>query len=142
MVTRNAHANWQGNLKQGQGNMEVGSGSCASPYSATSRFEQGQGTNPEEMVGAAHAGCYSMALAMLLSNAGHEPKMVDTKAAVDLEQEGGGYKISTITLNTEAEVPGIDQSEFEKIAAQARDDCVISKALTGVNINLNANLKS
>ncbi len=142
MVTHKAQANWQGNLKEGRGRMEVGSGACASEYSATARFESNQGTNPEEMIGAAHAGCYSMALANLLADAGHDPTRIDTSAFVDLEKEGNGFKISTITLNTKAQVPGMHEDKFKEMAQKARDNCVVSKALAGVNIALNAELAS
>lgn len=141
MVTRNAQAKWQGDFKKGTGNVEVGSGSYKSEYSAASRFENGKGTNPEEMIGAAHAGCYNLALAQILTDAGHEPKRVDTRAAVELEKTGDGFKIDKITLNTEAEVPGMNKDDFMKMANRAREDCIVSKALKGVNIGLNANLK-
>ncbi|MBD3257752.1 OsmC family peroxiredoxin [candidate division GN15 bacterium] len=141
-MTKNAQAHWEGSLKQGKGNMQVGSGSYNSEYEAASRFESGNGTNPEELIGAAHAGCYSMSLAKTLTEAGHEPKRVDTKAAVELEKSGDGFQISTITLTTEAEVPGMDENVFTKLANQARDDCVVSKALKGVTIDLKTNLRS
>ena len=107
MATRTGSAIWDGTLKQGKGTMKLGSGAFEGPYSFSSRFEEGNGTNPEELIGAAEAGCYSMALSANLEKAGHPAKRISTTATVKLEMVGGGPKIATIDLKTEAEVPGI-----------------------------------
>lgn len=140
MTTHKAHAQWKGNLKDGSGQMDFESG-YNGKYSAASRFENGQGTNPEEMIGAAHAGCYSMALANLLAKNGHEPQNIDTKAAVDLEKTDDGFRITKINLNTTASVPNMKADEFNKFAEQARTECTVSQALS-VEIGLDAKLES
>lgn len=142
MPTRHAKAEWKGNLAKGEGSVELGSGGWKGRYSFASRFESGDGTNPEELIGAAHAGCFSMALAHALSQAGHEPEWVHTKAAVQLDKTDEGFRISTIGLDTAAKVPGIDQGEFEQHAENAKANCPVSKALTGVNILLKATLEA
>jgi osmotically inducible protein OsmC len=109
-------------------------------YSFGSRFEEGQGTNPEELIAAAHAACFSMALAAGLEKAGHTPRRVATTARVDLAVGEGGARISTVTLDTEAEVPGIDEATFQEQAQQAKKNCPVSKALAGVDIELDARL--
>ena len=139
MPQRKGSAEWKGGLKDGRGSVSSGSGALEGSYSFGSRFEQGTGTNPEELIGAAHAACFSMALAAALGKAGYEPKRVNTTAKVDLETSEGP-KISTITLDTEAEVPGIDAAEFQKQAEGAKENCPVSKALAGVDIKLNARL--
>lgn len=139
MPQRKGSAEWKGGLKDGRGSVSPGSGAFEGSYSFGSRFEEGKGTNPEELIGAAHAACFSMALAAALGKAGYEPKRVNTTAKVDLEM-GDGPKISTITLDTEAEVPGIDAAEFQKQAEGAKENCPVSKALAGVDIKLNARL--
>lgn len=139
MLQRKGSAEWKGGLKDGRGSVSSGSGAIQGSYSFGSRFEQGTGTNPEELIGAAHAACFSMALAAALGKAGYEPKRVNTTAKVDLETSDGP-KISTITLDTEAEVPGIDAAEFQKQAEGAKENCPVSKALAGVDIQLNARL--
>lgn len=139
MPQRKGSAKWEGGLKDGRGSVSSGSGALEGSYSFGSRFEQGTGTNPEELIGAAHAACFSMALAAALGKAGYEPKRVNTTAKVDLETSDGP-KISTITLDTEAEVPGIDAAEFQKQAEGAKENCPVSKALAGVDIKLNARL--
>ncbi|HET6617631.1 MAG TPA: OsmC family peroxiredoxin [Gemmatimonadota bacterium] len=139
MPQRKGSAEWKGGLKDGRGSVSSGSGAIEGSYSFGSRFEQGTGTNPEELIGAAHAACFSMALAAALGKAGYEPKRVNTTAKVDLETSDGP-KISTITLDTEAEVPGIDAAEFQKQAEGAKENCPVSKALAGVDIQLNARL--
>ncbi|MGH9765936.1 MAG: OsmC family protein, partial [Blastocatellia bacterium] len=116
MVTRTGNAVWEGTLKEGKGSVKLGSGAYEGPYSFTSRFENGKGTNPEELIGAAHAGCFSMALANELAQAGHPAKRVSTTAKVHLEKTGDGFRITSIDLNTEAEVPGIDEQTFLKQA--------------------------
>jgi lipoyl-dependent peroxiredoxin len=142
MPTRNASARWEGGFKQGGGTMRLGSGAYEGPYSAQSRFEDGDGTNPEELIGAAHAGCFSMALALMLGDAGHEPESIETDAAVHIDPaEGGGFEISRIELSTRARVPGIDDDEFQRVAGQAKEGCPVSKALAGPDISLEASLE-
>ncbi len=140
MAVRKAKAEWKGNLREGQGTMRVGSGAFEGKYSYSSRFEEGTGTNPEELVGAAEAGCFSMALSAELSKAGFTPNRIQTQAEVTLEQVNNQPTISRIHLNTEANVPGIDNNKFQEIAEGARKGCPVSRALTGVNITLNAKL--
>lgn len=142
MAVRNANATWKGSLKEGSGSMALGSGAFEGSYSFASRFEEGQGTNPEELIGAAHAGCYSMALSHALAEAGYTPKRVQTSAKVHIDPEGDGFAIGMIELHTEAEVPGIDDSDFQAYAADAKENCPVSKALAGVPIELNASLVS
>jgi osmotically inducible protein OsmC len=142
MPTRNASARWEGGFKQGGGTMKLGSGAYEGPYSAKSRFEDGDGTNPEELIGAAHAGCFSMALALALGDAGHEPESIETDAAVHIDPaEGGGFEISRIELSTRARVPGVDDEEFQRVAGQAKEGCPVSKALAGADISLEASLE-
>src|SRR5262245_42387170 len=114
MPVRSSKAEWQGNLKDGKGTVELGSGAFKGSYSFPSRFEDGTGTNPEELVAAAHAGCYSMALSAGLSKAGFTPTRVHTVAKVSLEKVGEGFEITTIALETEAEVPGLDEAAFQE----------------------------
>lgn len=140
MPTSHAKAEWKGNLAKGQGLMELGGGGFKGRYSAASRFENGDGTNPEELIGAAHAGCFSMALSHGLSQAGHEPDYVRTKAAVKLERGDAGFSITTIGLETEAKVPGITADEFQKFAQDAKANCPVSRALAAVEITLKASL--
>jgi osmotically inducible protein OsmC len=141
MPTRNATARWDGPFKGGSGQMSFGS--FEGPYSAESRFEDGEGTNPEELIGAAHAGCVSMALSLALGNEGHEPETIDTDAAVHIDPaEGGGFEITKVELTTRAKVPGIDEDEFKRIADQAKQGCPVSKALSGAEITLDASLES
>src|SRR6185369_5269927 len=118
MATRTASAVWNGTLKEGKGSMKLGSGAFEGAYSFSSRFEEGTGTNPEELIGAAEAGCFSMALSANLSKAGHQPKSVHTIAKVNLEMIGGGPKITSIDLDCEGEVPGIDDAKFKELAEQ------------------------
>ncbi len=140
MPTRRANATWKGGLKGGQGEMELGSGAYRGGYSFGSRFEEAGGTNPEELIGAAHAGCYSMALSAGLEKAGHEPRRVHTEAKVHLEKGEGGFGISRIELAVEAEVPGIDEAAFRQQAEDAKKNCPVSKALAAVEISLDARL--
>ena len=142
MATRTGSAIWQGDLKGGKGTMKLGSGAYEGPFSFQSRFENGSGTNPEELIGAAEAGCFSMALSSNLSKAGHAPTRIDTTAKVNLEMVGGGPKITSIDLDCEAEVPGIDQAKFYELAEQTKKTCPVSVALSGTEIKLNARLKS
>lgn len=140
MMTRTGNAVWEGTLKEGKGKMKLGSGAYEGPYSFTSRFENGKGTNPEELLGAAHAGCFSMALANGLAQAGHAPKRINTTAKVHLEKAGESFKITSIDLNTEAEVPGVDDQTFLRQAETAKKNCLISQVLGGTEIKLQARL--
>lgn len=139
MPQRKGSAEWTGGLKDGRGSVSLGSGAFEGSYSFGSRFEEGGGTNPEELIGAAHAACFSMALAAALGKAGYEPRRVSTTARVDLDMSDGP-RISTITLDTEADVPGIDAEEFRKQAEGAKENCPVSRALAGVDIRLEARL--
>ncbi len=142
MPTRTSNARWEGNLPDGNGTMALESGAYEGAYSFRSRFEDGAGSNPEELIAAAHAGCFSMALSNLLAEAGHEPESVETEAAVTLRMlPEDGPTITKITLTTHASVPGLDDAEFQKHAAAAKDGCPVSKALGGVEtIELDATL--
>lgn len=140
MPVRSSSARWQGDLKSGQGTMKLGSGAYEGPYSFPSRFENGQGTNPEELIAAAHAGCFSMAFSLFLGNAGYTPTRIDTTAKVHLEPSGGGFAISRIELQTEADIPGIDEATFQQQAQAAKENCPVSKALAGPQISLTAKL--
>jgi len=140
MPVRQSDAEWRGNLQSGKGTMRLGSGAFEGAYSFPSRFESGQGTNPEELIAAAHAGCFSMAFSHGLSQAGHEPKRVHTTARVHLEKVGGGFSITRIELDCEAEIPGIDEGTFRQQAEEAKKNCPVSKVLTGAEITLNARL--
>jgi osmotically inducible protein OsmC len=140
MPTRNAEARWQGDLKSGKGTMKLGSGAWEGPYSFASRFESGTGTNPEELIGAAHAGCFSMALSGALGKAGFPPRAVHTTAKVHIEKVGEGFGITAVDLDTEADVPGIDETTFQQTAEAAKTGCPVSKALGGVQIRLHARL--
>lgn len=139
-MARKAEAEWQGDLQSGQGKMSLGSGAYAGAYSFRSRFESGDGTNPEELIGAAHAGCFSMALAHGLTQAGHKPERVHTTAAVHLDKQDGGFAITRIHLQTEARVPGIDEKTFQEQAQAAKANCPVSKALGAIQIELDAKL--
>ena len=139
MPQRKGSAERTGGLKDGRGTLSLGSGAFEGRYSFGSRFEEGSGTNPEELIGAAHAACFSMALAAALGKAGFEPRRVSTTARVDLEMKDGP-RISTITLDTEADVPGIGAEEFRKQAEGAKENCPVSRALAGVDIRLEARL--
>jgi len=140
MAARIGSAVWEGTLKQGKGTMKLGSGAFEGPYSFSSRFEDAKGTNPEELIGAAEAGCYSMALSANLEKAGHPAKRISTTATVKLEMVGGGPKITTIEVKTEANVPGIDQGKFQELAEQTKNTCPVSVVLAGAQINLDAKL--
>lgn len=141
MPIQKAEAEWKGNLAAGSGRLKVGSGAFEGPYSFKSRFEEGQSaTNPEELIGAAHAGCFTMALTAQLSRAGITPTRIYTTAKVKLEKVGEGFSITTIDLETEAEIPGIDDAAFQTHALDAKQNCPVSKALAGVEIHLTAKL--
>lgn len=141
MPIRNAEAEWKGNLTEGQGHMKIGT-AYDGPYTFKSRMENGPGTNPEELIGAAHAGCYSMAFSAGLAKAGFSPKRVHTRAAVHFDKVGEGFAITGIDLTTEAEVPNIDNAKFQELAEGAKKGCPVSKALAGTTINLQATLVS
>jgi lipoyl-dependent peroxiredoxin len=141
MPTRRAEAHWEGNLAEGNGQLKLGSGAFEGPYSFKSRFEEGQSaTNPEELIGAAHAGCFTMALTAQLSRAGIRPTRIHTTAQVKLEKVGDAFSITRIDLDMEAEIPGIDDATFQKNALDAKQNCPVSKALAGTEIGLTARL--
>jgi len=140
MPVRTADAQWEGSLQAGKGVMRMGTGAYEGPYSFSSRFEDGSGTNPEELIAAAHAGCFSMALSGALGRAGHDPTRVHTTASVHLEKQEAGFRITRIELRTEAEVPGIDAAAFQEIADTAKKTCPVSVALAGAEISLDASL--
>jgi lipoyl-dependent peroxiredoxin len=140
MPVRSADAVWNGDLQQGDGTMRLGSGMFEGPYSFRSRMEEGDGTNPEELIAAAHAGCFSMALSAELGQAGHAPTSIRTSARAHFDSTNGGFEISRIELSTEGEVPGIDEAAFLEHANSAKENCPVSKALAGVQITLDAKL--
>lgn len=138
MLTRTAGAVWEGSLRDGRGSMNVGSGAFDGPYTFASRFEDGKLTNPEELLGAAHAGCFSMALSLGLAKAGFAPQRINTTAIVHLDTEN--LRISAIDLDTKAQVPGINEEEFLEQAELAKNNCIVSQALKGTEIRLHARL--
>ncbi len=141
IAVRDARAVWDGNLKQGKGTIELGPDVCQVNYGFASRFEEsGPGTNPEELIGGAHAGCFSMALAHALGEMGHPPVRVQTVAHVHLDKAGDGFCIPTIELETEAEVPGIDEDTFNKVATEAKQSCPVSKLVSAAEVTLKAKL--
>ena len=137
MPIRNASAVWNGTLKEGNGHMKLGSGAFEGAFSFASRFEEGPGTNPEELVGAAQAGCFSMFLSALLTSAGYTPTQIRTSAKVHL---GEGPRITLIELETEAEVPNLDEKTFMENVEKSKRNCPISLALTGPELRVNARL--
>jgi osmotically inducible protein OsmC len=137
MAIRTSSAEWKGTLKEGAGTMKLGSGAYEGPYTFASRFENGRGTNPEELIGAAHAGCFSMFLAALLTGAGFLPERIATTAKVHL---GAGPTITLIELNTQAEVPNLTEADLQKHADEAKKNCPVSKALTGLEVKLQVQL--
>jgi osmotically inducible protein OsmC len=140
MAVRKSEATWEGTLKEGSGTMRLASGLWEGPYTYSSRFEEAAGTNPEELIGAAHAGCYSMFLAALLTEKGYEPERIATSASVHL---GAGPLIKKVELECEVKVPGVGEAEFQELAAQAKAGCPVSKALASVpEITLHAKLLS
>ncbi len=140
MPVRKAEAVWEGGLVTGKGKMKLGSGAFEGAYSFASRFENGTGTNPEELIGAAHAGCFSMALSSMLEQAGFRPSRVQTSAKVHIDKVGEGFKITAIELDTEANIPGIDEKKFMEQAEAAKKGCPVSQALSGTEITLKAKL--
>jgi osmotically inducible protein OsmC len=141
MPKRTANARWDGSLTEGNGTMRMASGAYEGPYSFQSRFQEGEGTNPEELIAAAHAGCFSMALSLELGNAGHAPESVETEAIVHLDKEGDGFAIKRIELRTRGRVPGASEEEFQQAAEGAKKGCPVSRALGGVeSIEVDAQL--
>lgn len=140
MPVRKAEAQWNGSLLEGDGHMKMASGSYDGPFTFKSRMENGLGTNPEELIAAAHAGCYSMAFSAGLGKAGFTPKRVHTTALVHFDKVDAGFAITSIDLETEAEIPGIDDAKFQEMAEVAKKGCPVSKALAGTTINLKASL--
>jgi osmotically inducible protein OsmC len=140
MPTRKAEAVWTGTLSKGKGSLTTGSGLVKGEYSFASRFESGRGTNPEELIGAAHAGCFSMAFAMIIEQAGFIPEKIHTNAQVKIEQVNEGFSITGIILDTEAEIKGIDEKTFQEKALAAKNGCPVSGALASVPITLHAKL--
>jgi len=142
MPKRTATAKWEGSLREGEGKIGLGSGAWEGPYSARSRFEDAPESNPEELLGAAHAGCFTMALSLILGGAGHDPETLETEAIVHLKQEDGGFVIPKIELSVTGKVPGIDQDEFSEHANTAKEVCPLSKALASVDeITVDARLE-
>ncbi len=140
MPKRRATAIWNGGIKDGRGTMKLGSGAFEGNYSFGTRFEDATGTNPEELIGAAHAGCFSMALSLFLEKAGHKPEYIETSAQVSIESAGEGFKITKIALDTEAKVPGMEEKAFMKQANEAKEKCPVSQVLAGTEISLSARL--
>ena len=139
-MDRTAKAEWRGDLKAGKGSVKLGSGAFEGPYSFTSRFESGTGTNPEELLGAAHAGCFSMALAAGLAAAGHPATRIATTATVHIEKAGAGFAITGVDLVTEGQVPGVDAAEFQRMAEDTKTNCIVSRALSALPMRLTATL--
>lgn len=140
-VTRTAHASWQGDLSDGGGRIGVGSGAYEGPFTLRARVEDVErSTNPEELIGAAHAGCFTMSLVNLLSESGHPPADLQTTAHVRLEQLETGFAITNIALRTVGRVPDVDADTFARLAQQAKDTCPVSRALAGTEITLEATL--
>jgi osmotically inducible protein OsmC len=142
MTRRTSEAQWEGTLEDGKGRFWTGSGEVSGVYSFGTRFEEQEGTNPEELIGAAHASCFSMALAGDLEKAGHRPESVRTVATVNLRKGDAGYEITGVDLDSQAQVSGIDEAEFQRIAEGTRVGCPVSKALAAVPITLQAALVS
>lgn len=140
-VTRTAHASWSGTVPEGGGRIGLGTGAFEGPFTLKARVEDGQpGTNPEELIGAGHAGCFTMSLANLLSEAGHPPDDLQTTAHVRLEQLDEGFRITRIELQTEGKVDGVDEARFQELAEQAKATCPVSLALSGTEITVDATL--
>jgi lipoyl-dependent peroxiredoxin len=142
MTTRTSAATWNGDLKGGSGEVEVGDGVFTGSYTFASRFEEGEGTNPEELAGAAHAACYSMFLANVLAQAGSEPETITTQAAVHLDRVDGAPAITHVELTTRGRVPGLDAETFAEHAETAKTGCPISKLFAGASITVDAQLES
>lgn len=142
MIKKTASAHWEGDVKTGIGSISTQTGVLKdAPYGFKARFENGPGTNPEELIGAAHAGCFSMALSMILGNAGMVPKSIDTKATISLDKDGDGFAVKASHLDVVVEIPGADQQKFDEAAAAAKAGCPISK-LMNAEITMTATLKN
>jgi osmotically inducible protein OsmC len=142
-MKKTASAVWEGGIKDGKGSISTQSGVLHDvPYGFRSRFEEGPGTNPEELIGAAHAGCFSMALSLMLGEAGLVPDSIRTAAEVTLDKTADGFEISAVHLTVKARVPGTDAATFDGIARQAKDGCPVSKVLKGASITMDATLES
>lgn len=140
-MKKTASAVWQGDLKSGKGSISTESGALKdNPYGFNTRFENAPGTNPEELIGAAHAGCFSMALSLMLGQAGFTAERIATRAEVTLDKDGEGFSITAIALTLDAQIPGIDEEQFQQIANQAKEGCPVSKVLNA-QISLTASLK-
>jgi lipoyl-dependent peroxiredoxin len=143
MPTRIANAHWEGDFKRGGGTVALSSGAFSGPYNFSGRFEDGSGTNPEELLGAAHAACFAMALSVGLTQAGTPPEALDVEARVTIDQVEGGFGITKIDLDLRGKVPGIDEAGFNEAAAGAKAACPLSKALAAVpEINLNTTFET
>jgi osmotically inducible protein OsmC len=140
MTERTATAHWEGPVKEGHGRITAESGAVSADYSFGARFGQEAGTNPEELLGAAHAGCFTMALALGLTEEGHPPSRIDTTARVAIEKGPNGFHIPHIALGVEAVVPGLEPADFERLAQNAKDNCPVSKALAGTSIDVEPKL--
>ncbi|WP_349293510.1 OsmC family protein [Robbsia betulipollinis] len=141
-MKKTASAHWEGDVKNGIGSISTQTGVLKNaPYGFKARFEDGPGTNPEELIGAAHAGCFSMALSMILGNAGMVPKSIDTKATISLDKDGDGFAVKSSHLDVVVEIPGADQQKFDEAAAAAKAGCPISKLLNA-EITMTATLKN
>jgi osmotically inducible protein OsmC len=142
MPERKAEAQWNGSLQEGSGTMSMASGAYEGPYSFQSRFEEGDGTNPEELLAAAHAGCFSMQLSGVLGAGGHDPETVETEAIVHIDKADEGFEITRIELITKARVPGIEDEEFQKAADTAKNICPVSVLFKGAEISVDATLET
>ena len=141
MINKTATAHWSGGLKDGKGQISTESGALSTqPYGFNTRFEDKPGTNPEELIGAAHAGCFSMAFSMILGNYDAVADDIDTKATVGLEEKDGGFAITKIHLEMSAKIPGISESDFQDAANTAKENCPVSKVLAGAEITMDAKL--
>jgi osmotically inducible protein OsmC len=141
MPTRTANAMWNGRIQDGEGRMEVGSGTVKEAFSFGTRFEDQPGTNPEELVGAAHAGCFSMALSKTLEDAGFTPEHIETSARVTVDKQGDGFAMTDVALDTRARVPGIEEPQFQELVEKANQACVVSQALNGPRIEVRGELQ-
>ncbi len=141
MPTRTSDAEWHGTLREGRGHMRFGGGAYDGEYTWASRFSDGGGTNPEELIAAAHAGCYAMALSGDLTKAGHKPDFIRANAEVHLDQVDGKWTIALIELTVGAKVPGVENAEFQKIAEGTKDNCPVSRALGAVKVTVDATLE-
>lgn len=142
MPARKANARWEGGVPDGGGTVRLGSGAFEGQYSFASRFENGSGTNPEELIGAAHSACFSMALSLGLTQAGTPPDTIETEATVHIVKQGEGFAITRVDLVTRGRVPGIDADGFQQAAQAAKEGCPVSKALAAIEITLDAQLES